>query len=133
MFQRYQYQRMSRVRKIRVLSSFITRLQALDGILMRYMALWFIPYLVGDERIADQLGHIVRHAPKLNFICIKSRKGTMSWADETRTSDTTDAPSQSLNDWRLWVSMLAFIPMLAYLNGVRLSGLFQALELKLDY
>lgn len=120
MLQRYQEQRMSRVRKIRILSGFITRLQALDGPLMRYMALWFIPYLIGYERIGEQLAHIVRHSPKLNFICLKSRRGTMSWAAETHMSDTTNAQSKVSNDWRLWVSIAAFVPILAYIYGVRL-------------
>ncbi|KAL9595420.1 MAG: hypothetical protein Q9219_006463, partial [cf. Caloplaca sp. 3 TL-2023] len=75
-FQRYQDRRVRRVRKIYSVSSFITRLQAYDGILMSYIAQWVVPYLIGDERIADQLCHICATSPKLNFIRIKPRKGS---------------------------------------------------------
>ena len=32
--------------------------------------------------IADQLGYFMRDAPKLDFVPIDSRRGTMGWRDE---------------------------------------------------
>ena len=96
-FQRYHSQRLSRVRKIGFLSGFITRLQAFDGTFMRCMAQWIVPFLIGYERIADQLGYLIRQSPKLDFIQFEPRKGTMAWSDENFR------PSQSRHIWRALV------------------------------
>lgn len=90
-FQRYQELRMRRVQRIRFLSGFITRLQAFDGILMRCMAQWIVPILIGDKKIADQLGCLVKGSPKLDFIAWDSREGTMPWCDESSVPDS-EAP-----------------------------------------
>ncbi|KAL8932366.1 MAG: hypothetical protein Q9216_006868, partial [Gyalolechia sp. 2 TL-2023] len=81
-FQRYQTQRLPRVRMAHFASWFITRLQAFDGIIMRCMAQWIVPLFVGDKMIAHALGYLVKDAPKLDFIPLESRKGTMGWNDE---------------------------------------------------
>ncbi|KAL9037252.1 MAG: hypothetical protein Q9180_003827 [Flavoplaca navasiana] len=87
-FQRYQELRMLRVQRIRFLSGFITRLQAFDGILMRCMAQWMVPILIGDKKIADQLGCLLKGSPKLDFIGWDSRKGTIPWCDESSGPDS---------------------------------------------
>ncbi|KAL8878770.1 MAG: hypothetical protein Q9192_008371, partial [Flavoplaca navasiana] len=86
-FQRYQELRMLRVQRIRFLSGLITRLQAFDGILMRCMAQWIIPMLIGDKRIADRLGCLLKGSPKLDFIEWESRRGTIPWCDESGVPD----------------------------------------------
>ncbi|KAL8979776.1 MAG: hypothetical protein Q9205_004972, partial [Flavoplaca limonia] len=73
-FQRYQELRMLRVQRVRFLSGLITRLQAFDGIIMRCMAQWIVPTLIGDKRIADQLGCLLKGSPKLDFIEWDSRR-----------------------------------------------------------
>lgn len=93
-FQRYQQLRSARVRKIHFVSGFITRLQAFDGVLMRFTARYVVPLLIGDRRIADQLGYLVRDSPKLDFIPLVSRKGTMAWNDERRDLLSEDDPRQ---------------------------------------
>lgn len=93
-FQRYQRLRSARVRKIHFVSGFITRLQAFDGVLMRFTARYVVPLLIGDRRIADQLGYLVRDSPKLDFIPLVSRKGTMAWNDERRDLLSEDDPRQ---------------------------------------
>ncbi|KAI4115029.1 MAG: hypothetical protein LQ345_004294 [Seirophora villosa] len=93
-FQRYQQLRSARVRKIHFVSGFITRLQAFDGVLMRFTARYVVPLLIGDRRIADQLGYLVRDSPKLDFIPLDSRKGTMAWNDERRNLLSEDDPWQ---------------------------------------
>ncbi|KAL8997508.1 MAG: hypothetical protein Q9188_006311 [Gyalolechia gomerana] len=76
-FQRYQTRRLPRVRKAHFASWFITRLQAFDGIIMRCMAQWIVPLLVGDKMIAQGLGYLVKDAPKLDFIPLESRQAVL--------------------------------------------------------
>ena len=100
-FQRYQIQRVPRVRKIHFLSGLITRLQAWDGILMRCMARWIVPLLIGDERIADQLSYLIKDSPKLDFVESMSRKGTIAWSDEKLRSDPEYRGSEAFDIRRL--------------------------------
>ena len=120
-FQQYQDQRMPRVRKVYLISWFITRLQAFDGVFMRCVAQWLVPNVIGDARIADQLGYLVRNAPKLNFIPIESRRGTMGWKDDEmllkggrysrpRAIRAVAAVLILVGLWWLWTN---FIPYLA--------------------
>ena len=53
--------------KILDLSALLKRQQAWDGLLMRVLTKWEIPYQQ-DRSIADQLGEIIRTAPRLKFV-----------------------------------------------------------------
>lgn len=117
MFQRYHSQRISRVRKIRFLSGFVTRLQAFDGTFMRCMAQWIVPLLIGYERVADQLGYLIQQSPKLDFIPFEPRKGTMAWSDEKL------GPSESHDTLRALVLVAVFGIILTCILWGRLLNL----------
>ncbi|KAL9625673.1 MAG: hypothetical protein Q9204_007775 [Flavoplaca sp. TL-2023a] len=111
-FQRYQELRMLRVQRIRFLSGLITRLQAFDGILMRCMAQWIVPILIGDKRIADQLGCLLKGSPKLDFIEWDSRRGTIPWCDASGVPDPK-APQPRGHGFQRSTALFAAINMKA--------------------
>ena len=73
-------------------SSLITRLQAWDSVLLRFVASWVIPYQ-SDRKIADQLGEIIRAAPKLEYV--GSGGGTkgerLAWTGEVAGENSLEA------------------------------------------
>lgn len=83
LFAAYQYERAPRMAKILDFSALLTRLQAWDGVLMRVLTTWVLPYQ-RDRSIADQLGEIIRTAPRLEFVGVGKdfERGRMEWADE---------------------------------------------------
>lgn len=116
MFQRYQIRRLPRVRTAHFASWFITRLQAWDGIMMRCMAQWIVPVFIGDKMIAQALGYLVKDAPKLDFIPIESRKGTMGWNDEKAEASLMQLRSKGYRLWRPLVLAIACVLFLAWLR-----------------
>jgi len=82
-FAAYQAERAPRMNEIMDFSSLITRLQAWDTPLLRFVATWIVPYQA-DRKIADQMGQIIRRAPKLEYVDMgmTSRRGRLAWADE---------------------------------------------------
>lgn len=64
-------------------STLLTRLQAWDGTMMRVLATWVLPYQ-RDRTMADQLGEIIRRAPRLESVEVgrEFERGRMEWADE---------------------------------------------------
>jgi hypothetical protein len=93
-FDDYQKERIPRVQKIMELSSFITKLQAWDTPLMKFVATWIMPYQ-SDRAIADQLGDVIKTAPKLNWIPTTGfRTGCLEWADSAfpRNNKITASP-----------------------------------------
>lgn len=71
------------MRQIMDYSSMITKFQAWDSTLFKIAATWIAPYLP-DRMIADDLGRIIREAPKLNFVDVPTTfaHGSVPWADE---------------------------------------------------
>ncbi|PVH72165.1 FAD/NAD(P)-binding domain-containing protein [Cadophora sp. DSE1049] len=65
-FAAYQDERLDRMKQISNLSSFITRIQAWDSLWHRFLGTWVLP-LQPDRAMADQMGEIMRGAPKLDF------------------------------------------------------------------
>lgn len=85
LFAAYQAERLPRMAPIVDISSLLTRVQAWDGLAMRILATWILPYQ-RDRAIADQLGEIFRTAPRLEFVDAVEGgggefAGKMAWAD----------------------------------------------------
>ena len=73
------------MKEIMDFSSLLTKLQAWDSVLLRFLATWVIPYQP-DRRVADQLGDLIRKAPKLDFADVGPgfARGKLAWADEEK-------------------------------------------------
>jgi hypothetical protein len=81
-FTAYQKERQPRMKEILEFSSLLTRLQAWDSIPLRFLATWIVPYQP-DRRIADQLGDLIKRAPKLEYVKVGDdfKTGTVPWGD----------------------------------------------------
>lgn len=81
-FAAYQTETQARVKSIMDFSSLITNVQAWRNPLYKLMANWVLP-LQSDRALADQLGEIIRAAPKLNFVDVADfPSGRLPWTDE---------------------------------------------------
>ena len=81
-FHEYQETREARVKKIFDLSSLITRLQAWDNVVLRLAACFVIPWQ-RDAKIAEEMGTIIKAAPKLDYVPLaECKKGLVMWDDE---------------------------------------------------
>lgn len=82
-FGQYQRDREERMHEIMNLSSLITRLQAWDGIAPKLLACWVLPFQA-DHILTDQLGELIRKAPKLNYVGVGRgfARGRLQWADD---------------------------------------------------
>ena len=96
MFAAYQKEREPRMNEVMQFSSMLTKLQAWDNVFLRFLATWVIPYQP-DRRIADQMGELIRKAPKLDFVDVgpEFAKGKMAWADDERDLDRQRAEEAS--------------------------------------
>jgi len=66
-FRQYQRDQAARMREIMELSSLITRVQAWDGMVPKFLACWVLPFQA-DHKLTDQLGELIRRAPKLDYV-----------------------------------------------------------------
>ncbi|KKK22258.1 hypothetical protein P175DRAFT_0477239 [Aspergillus ochraceoroseus IBT 24754] len=82
-FRQYQRDRVQRVRGIMELSSLITRVQAWDGIVPKFVACWVLPFQA-DHKLTDQLGELIRKAPKLDYVQVGRgfAQGRLPWEGE---------------------------------------------------
>ncbi len=96
MFAAYQKEREPRMNEVMQFSSMLTKLQAWDNVFLRFLATWVIPYQP-DRRIADQMGELIRKAPKLDYVDVgpEFAKGKMAWADDERDLDRQRAEEAS--------------------------------------
>lgn len=83
-FQEYQEQRIPRTRKIMKFANMITRVQAWDGIWMKFRALWVLPYQ-SEQKLAQDLADIIKGGVKLDFVPIEEyRNRKTRWDDEEK-------------------------------------------------
>lgn len=83
-FAAYQAERQPRMKHIMDYSSLITNVQAWRTPLYKLLATWVLP-LQPDRAVADQLGEIIRYAPKLDFVDVAGfPSGRLAWMDESR-------------------------------------------------
>ncbi|KAL8911259.1 MAG: hypothetical protein Q9171_003557 [Xanthocarpia ochracea] len=81
-FAAYQRERQPRVKHIMEYSSLITSVQAWRTPFYKFIGTWVLP-LQPDRAVADQLGEIIRGAPKLDFVDVQGfRSGRLPWKDE---------------------------------------------------
>lgn len=81
-FATYQKQRQERVKHIMDYSGLITNVQAWRKPMYKLLANWLLP-LQPDRAVADQLGKLIRNAPKLDFVDVTSfPSGRLPWADD---------------------------------------------------
>ncbi|KAL9597889.1 MAG: hypothetical protein Q9219_004842 [cf. Caloplaca sp. 3 TL-2023] len=86
LFQRYQDQRLPRMKHILEFSRLITRTQAWDTWLLKMISIWVLPYLP-KRKLADDLGEIIRKAPMLDFVELGDwQDGRLEWEDMKSTS-----------------------------------------------
>ncbi|KAA8648641.1 uncharacterized protein ATNIH1004_004526 [Aspergillus tanneri] len=89
-FETYQAEREERMYEILKLSSLITRVQALDGLAMKLLATWVLPFQV-DHKLTDQMGELISAAPKLGYVDVSRgfALGKLPWKDEIETYTAT--------------------------------------------
>ena len=80
-FQRYQAQRVPRVKEIFDMSWMVTRMQAYDGWLNYLLMRWILPS-VGLDMLAKNVAKLCSTAPKLDYVPIKEQQGTVEWAKQ---------------------------------------------------
>ena len=80
-FKAYQDERLPRMRQIMEFSSLVSRVQAWDNLLLKWMSIYFIPYLP-KRKMANDLGEIIRKAPKLDFVPLGQwNESLLEWED----------------------------------------------------
>lgn len=85
-FREYQQRCVMRMHKIMGFSSVITRVQAWDGLRMKTVALYVLPYQ-RDRKMSNDIGEIIKHAPKLDFVPTAHYKPRrIEWEDEKRST-----------------------------------------------
>lgn len=97
MFEEYQESQKPRVKKIFNMCYYVTRMQAWDGVIMRFIARYVVPWL-GDELVADHTSTIVKGGVKLDYLPVPERpRGTCAWDDEIhpKKSPVLDRPGPS--------------------------------------
>jgi hypothetical protein len=77
-FRQYQDQRIPRMKKIMEFSNMITRVQAWDGPLMKFVAIGVLPYQKGTK-LGEDIGAIISVSVKLDFAPIVSPAGRIPW------------------------------------------------------
>lgn len=83
-FAAYQQERKPRMQHIMKYSGLITDVQAWRTPLHRFLAEWVLP-LQADRKIADQLGEVIRAAPKLDYVDLDEYPaGLLSWKDDEK-------------------------------------------------
>lgn len=83
-FHTYQEERIPRMHKIMNFSRLITRVQAWDGILMKSVALYVLPWQ-NERKLGEQIGELIKGAPKFDFIPMSQyNKRRIRWDDEVR-------------------------------------------------
>ena len=86
-FAAYQKECKPRMKHVMQYSSLITNVQAWRTPLYKFLGTWVLP-LQPDRAVADQLGEIVRGAPKLDFVDVRDfPSGRLSWKDEISKSE----------------------------------------------
>ena len=118
-FAAYQTERLARVKHIMEYSSLITNVQAWRTPLYKFVANWVLP-LQPDRAVADQLGEIIRGAPKLDFVDVADfASGRLPWKDgnnkaeeQKKSKIVGGGPSSS------WLAQLAQIMSAAMAIGM---------------
>ncbi|KAL9003537.1 MAG: hypothetical protein Q9188_003595 [Gyalolechia gomerana] len=81
LFQRYQDQRLPRMKHIMEFSRLITRTQAWDNWILKMVSIWVLPYLP-QRKLANDLEEIIRKAPMLDFVPLGEwKQGRLEWED----------------------------------------------------
>ena len=80
-FKTYQDRRIPRMKQILEFSNLITRVQAWDGIGMKFAANWVLPYQKGTQ-LGLEIGGIIKGAEKVGFIEVPRRNGRIPFDDE---------------------------------------------------
>lgn len=93
-FAAYQAERIPRMKEICELSGLITKVQAWDTPLHKFLGNWVFP-LQADTAVASQIGKIVRAGPKLDYVDDAGcTSGRLQWKDkETPTGSSRTSGS----------------------------------------
>ncbi|KAL8671459.1 MAG: hypothetical protein Q9168_004047 [Polycauliona sp. 1 TL-2023] len=116
-FQAYQDQHLPRMRHIMEFSRLVTRTQAWDSWGLKMLSIWVVPYLP-QRKMANDLGEIIRTAPKLDFVPLGDwDDGLLEWEDmEQETGPKTHrGAGDVLKGWpvpSLWIAVLAGLLLL---------------------
>jgi len=114
-FAAYQKDRQPRMQHIMEYSGLITHVQAWSNPLYKFVATWVLP-LQPDRAVADQLGEIIRDAPKLDFVDVEGfASGRLPWKDDSRNMEKQKTRSRLRKDGLnrrlalLWQTMSAAV------------------------
>jgi 2-polyprenyl-6-methoxyphenol hydroxylase-like FAD-dependent oxidoreductase len=89
-FQTYQDEHRARVVSIVQVSKLITRIQAWDSLLNRFLSVWLLPFLP-DRALADMLSYFVQGSPKLEYLSADGfPRGQVLWHDRNAASAWTN-------------------------------------------
>ncbi|KAK2624713.1 hypothetical protein QTJ16_005906 [Diplocarpon rosae] len=116
-FSAYQSERHLRVKEIMEFSSLITKVQAWDTPFHKFLANWVLP-LQPDRAIADQLGQIIRGAPKLDFVSTRGfSAGSMGWNDESLETHKVEVDVRKTGTGQVMKTISAAVVTLLMLLG----------------
>ena len=100
-FEEYESERKPRIKKVNDISALMTRLQAWDGIVMKFVARWILP-LISDARVADQFAELVKAGCKLDYVPVTFKpQGTVQWDDEKIEPAPTAGKTSFSSFWRI--------------------------------
>lgn len=87
-FEKYQLEREGRMKEVMELSAFISRVQAMDGLGMKLVAKFVLPYQA-HHKSTDQMGALIKTAPKLDYLPVDKSfaRGRLMWEDEEEKTE----------------------------------------------
>ena len=114
--QAYQDERLPRMRRIMEFSSLISRVQAWDNVFLKWLSIYFLPYLP-ERKLADYLGEIIREAPKLDCVPVGPwNKSRLEWED-TKVEEAKKAGWLQYAQLPLFGAMLVMSSLVWILNA----------------
>ena len=115
-FQAYQDERLPRMRRIMEFSSLISRVQAWDNPFLKWMSIYFLPYLP-ERKLANDLGEIIRKAPKLDFVPLGPwNESRLEWED-TKVEEANKVGTLQYAQLPLFGTMLVMSSLVWILNS----------------
>ncbi|KAF7562291.1 hypothetical protein G7046_g1840 [Stylonectria norvegica] len=130
-FQRYQQERIPRIRAAFDATALITRMHAFDGP-YHWFAMRCVFPVTGMKPYADSLGDLCSGAPKIKFLPVKyTRSATMKWKDERdHVPAKVEAKNAATHPWNLTAEVaslfsLAVLMLLLCGSAMDRSLLFQ--------
>lgn len=131
-FHAYQEERRPRMQEICEVSGLITRVQAWTSPLHWLLGNWVLP-LQSDKAIANQLGEVVRTAPKLDYVSdMGFTSGKMPWketVDKGKERGMLRGQQPMMQKDKARLSSVLYLPLLVSLLGVVAAAFLQRMNI----